>query len=152
VSFNTYLWQTAEAKQKFTAQIDSMGKPALLCGIHLTDEEAKRLKSLAGQTVKADERIAKLKKDMDVLQAEIKTVKRERDDAKIEAKHCYQELQDLRDKVKDYLHLAAKFPSRVKEFFTGLFREKQVQKQQRERERQAQLQQREKSKSRGMDI
>ncbi|GHU87284.1 Plasmid recombination enzyme type 2 [Clostridia bacterium] len=121
------------------AEIDSIGKPSFVGGVHLTDEEAKRLKSLARQTVKADERIAKLKKDIDTLQAEIKTVKRERDEAKIEAKHWHREFQDLKAKVKDYLHLAAKFPVRVKEFFTGLFREEQSQEQQREAERQQQL-------------
>ena len=113
----------------------------LVPGVHLTDEEAKRLKSLARQVVKSDEHIAKVKRDMDALQTEIKTVKRERDEAKVEAKHWYQELQDLKEKVKDYLHFAAKFPARVKEFFTELFREEQAQDKQRELERHQQLQQ-----------
>jgi hypothetical protein len=47
-------------------------------------------------------------------------------------------LQDLKEKVRDYLHLAKKFPARVKEFFTGLFREEQAQEQQLEQERQLQ--------------
>jgi chromosome segregation ATPase len=119
------------------AEIDGMGHSLpIVPGVHLTDDEAKRLKSLARQVVKSDERIAKVKRDMDALQAEIKTVKRERDEAKIEAKHWYRELQDLKNTVKDYLRLAAKFPARVKEFFAGLFREEQAQEQQREQERQ----------------
>jgi hypothetical protein len=127
-----------ETKAATLAEIDAMGKPALLGGVHFTDDEATRLKKLARQIVKADERIAKLKKDMNALQVEIKTVKRERDEAKIEAKHWYQELQDLKEKVKDYLHLAAKFPARVKEFFAGLFREEQTQEQERQQQLQSQ--------------
>jgi predicted nucleic acid-binding Zn-ribbon protein len=135
------------AKTTTLAEIDAMGKPTLLGnGYTVTNDEMKKLKSLARQTVKSDERIAKLKRDITDLKSEIDKTKSQLRDAQSEARHWYQEFTDLKEKVKDYLRLAAKFPERIKEFFTGLFREEQAQEQQREAERQSQIQQPTKTK------
>ena len=124
------------------AEIDGIGHSLpLVPGVHLTDDEAKRLKSIARQVVKSDERIAKVKRDMDALQAEIKTVKRERDEAKIEKNHWHREYTNLWNEVKDFIGAIRKFPARMREFVAELFRPEREREQARELERQAQLQQ-----------
>ncbi|GHU35011.1 Plasmid recombination enzyme type 2 [Clostridia bacterium] len=138
-----------QTKAATLAEIDSIGKPSFVGGVHLTDEEAKRLKSLARQTVKSDERIAKLKKDIDTLQAEIKTVKRERDEAKIEVNHWHREYTNLWNEVKDFISAIRKFPARLKEFIAELFRPEREREQQHELERQQNQQTKKKSYDRG---
>jgi hypothetical protein len=113
-----------EIKQTKSATIDeinAMGKSAVFGGVHFTDDEAKRLKALARQTVKSDERMAKLKRDMSVLQTEITEVKRERDDAKRELNHWHREYTDLWNEVKDFIQLIRQFPARVKALVRELF-------------------------------
>jgi hypothetical protein len=117
-------------------EIDAMGKPALLGGVNFTADEAAKLKSLAKKSVTLDDKISADKKRIAELDTQISDLNNKLRDAQLEAKHWYQELQDLKEKVKDYLRLAAKFPARVKEFFTGLFREEQAQEKQLEQERQ----------------
>jgi chromosome segregation ATPase len=133
---------TVREKAKATiAEVDAMGKPTLLGnGYTVTNDEMKKLKSLAKKSVTLDERIAMTKKKMAAVEEQLTDVKRQLDEAKQEAHHWYQELTYLKNEVKDYLRLAAKFPARVREFFSVLFREEQAQEQQqREAERQTQL-------------
>jgi hypothetical protein len=131
-------------------EIDAMGKPALLGGINFTADEAAKLKSLAKKFVTLDDKIAANKKKIAALDTQISDLNSKLRDAQLEAKHWYQELQDLKERINDYLHLAAKFPARVKEFFTGLFREEQAQEQQLEQERQLQRHTKKKTYDRGL--
>jgi hypothetical protein len=131
-------------------EIDAMGKPALLGGVNFTADEAAKLKSLAKKSITFDDKIAANKKKIAALDTQISDLNNKLRDAQLEAKHWYQELQDLKEKVKDYLHLAAKFPARVKEFFTGLFREEQAQEKQQELERQLQQHTKKKTYDRGL--
>jgi chromosome segregation ATPase len=126
-----------------------LGKPALLGGINFTVDEAAKLKSLAKKSITFDDKIAANKKKIAALDTQISDLNSKLRDAQLEAKHWYQELQDLKEKVKDYLHFAAKFPARVKEFFTGLFREEQAQERQLEQERQLQRHTKKKTYDRG---
>jgi hypothetical protein len=123
------------------AEIDGMGKPALLGGVHLTDEEAKRLKSLARQTVKADERIAKIKRDMSALQTDLDKTKSQLRDAQAETNHWHREYTNLWNEVKDFIGAIRKFPARMREFVAELFRPEREREQARELEHQQQLQQ-----------
>jgi multidrug resistance efflux pump len=104
------------------AEIDAIGKPIpLVGGYTVAEDEMKRLKSLARQTVKSDERMVKLKRDMDALQTEIDKAKRERDDAKRESGHWYREFKALEAEVKPFIEAIRKFPARLKEFVQSLF-------------------------------
>ncbi|GHU87257.1 Plasmid recombination enzyme type 2 [Clostridia bacterium] len=121
------------------AEIDAIGKSIpIVGGYTVAEDEMKRLKSLGRQTVKFDERTAKLNRDMDALQAEIKSVNAKLRDAQIEANHWHRELTDLRSEVKPYLDAIRKFPARIKDFVTELFRPEREAEQRREQERQAQ--------------
>jgi hypothetical protein len=54
------------------AEVNAMGKPGLLGGVVLSDEEAKRLKSLARKSVGIDTRAADYRKKIDTLNGEIR--------------------------------------------------------------------------------
>jgi predicted nucleic acid-binding Zn-ribbon protein len=82
--------------------------------------------------------MAKMTRDMDALQAEIKSVNTKLRDAQVESNHWHRELADLQGKTKDYRRFAKSFPSQVKEVFENLTREEKAQEQEREAERQAQ--------------
>ena len=137
-------------KQKAKAtieEVNAMGHTIpIVPGVHFTDAEAAKLKTLAKKYVTADDRIAAVKKKMAEVEEELDDVKRQLDDAKREASHWHREYTDLKNEVKDFLRLVKKFPARVKEFFAGLFREEQAQEQQLEQERQAQIAQRQQQK------
>jgi hypothetical protein len=131
---------TVKTSAKATVkEIDAMGHSLpLVPGVHFSDEEAAKLKALAKKSVTIDDRIAAMKKKMAAVEQELADVKTKLRDAQNEAKHWYQELTYLKEEVKDYLRLAKKFPARVKEFFTGLFREETAQEQAREQQHQQQ--------------
>jgi len=122
-----------KTKAATLAEINEMGHSLpFVPGVHFTDDEAKRLKALARQTVKSDERISKLKNDIDTLQAEINKVKLERDNAKIEVNHWHREYTNLWNEVKDFIGAIRRFPSRLREFISELFRPEREQQQQAE--------------------
>jgi myosin heavy subunit len=123
-------------------EINAMGKPALLGGVNFSDDEAKRLKSLARQTIKSDERMAKLKREMDALQVELDKTKTQLQDAKIEANHWHREYTTLLSEVKDFITAIRKFPQRLREFISELFRPEREEQERREAERQAQISER----------
>jgi uncharacterized coiled-coil protein SlyX len=131
------------------AEIDAMGHSLpLMPGLHLTDEEAKRLKSLARQSIKADERIAKVKRDIAVIEKKLDSVQRELADTRAELKHWHDKYTDLWNEVKDFISAIRRFPARLREFVTELFRPEREREQARELERKEQLQlQRTKKKS-----
>jgi septal ring factor EnvC (AmiA/AmiB activator) len=131
-----------EKAKSTIAEVDAMGHALpLVPGVHFTDEEAKRLKSLAKKSVNADERIAKIKRDMAAAEKNLDEVQRQLAEAKAQANHWRGKYTDLWNEVKDFIGAIRKFPSRLREFVSELFRPE------REQERQQQ-----KSKSKGMGI
>jgi chromosome segregation ATPase len=127
------------------AEIDAMGKPGLLGGVHLADDEAAKLKALAKKSITADDRIAATKKKLAAVEEQLAVVENKLRDSQAEARHWHNELTDLKNEVKDYLRFVKNFPARVEEFFTGLRREEQEQQTQ-----QAERQQHKKSYDRGL--
>jgi hypothetical protein len=119
-------------------EIDAMGKPALLGGVNFTADEAAKLKSLAKKSVTLDDKIATNKKKIAALDTQISDLNSRLRDTQAEVKHWYNKYTDLWNEVKDFIGAIRKFPARVKEFFTGLFREEQAQEKQLELERQQQ--------------
>jgi flagellar biosynthesis chaperone FliJ len=114
------------------AEIDAIGKPAILGGVHLTDDEAKRLKSLARQAVKSDERMAKVKRDMAAVEKQFDEVQRQLMDAKAEVNHWHREYTGLWNEVKPFIDAIRKFPQKMLEFVKTLF--PQVRAKERTRE------------------
>jgi chromosome segregation ATPase len=53
------------------AEVDAMGKPALLGGVNFSDDEAKKLKALAKKSVSIDKRADEYKKKIDALEGQI---------------------------------------------------------------------------------
>ncbi|MFP3154676.1 plasmid recombination protein [Lachnospiraceae bacterium ZAX-1] len=91
-------------KAATVVEIDAIGHSLpLVPGLHLTDDEAKRLKSLAKATVKSDERIAKAKRDMVALQSEFNKTKAQLRDTQAEVSHWHREYTSLWNEVKDVI-------------------------------------------------
>ena len=59
------------------AEVDAMGKPAILGGVNFTSDEAKKLKSLAKKGVGIDKRAEGYKKKIEVLDGNIRDLNRE---------------------------------------------------------------------------
>jgi chaperonin cofactor prefoldin len=53
------------------AEVDAMGKPALLGGVNFSDDEAKKLKALAKKSVSIDKRADEYRKKIDALENQI---------------------------------------------------------------------------------
>jgi hypothetical protein len=126
-----------QTKAATLAEIDAMGKPAVFGGVHLSDDEAKRLKALARQTIKTDERIAKSKHDTSAVKKRLDEVQRQLRDAQAEVNHWHREYTSLWDEVKDFIGAIRKFPARLKDFIAELFRPEREAGQRREAETQA---------------
>jgi hypothetical protein len=137
-----------KTKTATLADISGMGKPALLGGVHFTDDEAKRLKALARKSVTLDDRITAQKKKMAALDEQITDLNAKLRDAKAEAGHWHREYADLWSEVKDFIQAIRKFPARLREFIATLFPQKHEQEQEQIRQPRQQSQ---KPKSRGYD-
>jgi len=137
--------EKAKATQK---EVDAMGHALpLIPGIHFTDDEAAKLKTLAKKSVTADDRIAANKKKMAELDKQITDLNAKFRDAQAEANHWHREYTDLWSEVKDFISAIRKFPSHLREFVAELFQPEREAEQRREQERQAQRHQPKKSHS-----
>ena len=122
----------------------------LVPGVHFTDDEAKRLKTLAKKSVNADKQISESKKKMAALDEQISELTTQLRDAKIEVNHWHREYTTLWNEVKDFIEAIRKFPARLREFVAGLFRPEREAAQRREQE-QIKPAQEKKNTSRGYD-
>jgi cell division protein FtsB len=140
--------EVKQAKSATLAEIDAMGHSVpLLPGLHLSDDEAARLKKLARQTVKADEQIAKLKRENGALKTDVTKTQNQLRDAQAEVNHWHREYTSLWDEVAPFIDAIRKFPQKMLEFVKSLF--PQVHRREREQPRQ---QRQTKSKSYGMEM
>jgi myosin heavy subunit len=139
-----------QTKAATLAEIDAMGKPAILGGVHLSDDEAKRLKALARQTVKTDERIAKSKRDMASVKTQLAETEQKLRDVSAERDHWHREYTSLWNEVKPFIEAIRKFPQKLKDFIITLF--PQVHSREKQREIAQPQAQSIKKKSYGMEI
>jgi chromosome segregation ATPase len=135
---------TVKSKAKATiAEVDAMGKPTLLGnGFTVTNDEMAKLKSLAKKGVGIDRRAEGYKKKIATLDERISDLNAKLRDAKAEVNHWHGEYTDLWNEVKDLIGAIRKFPARMRDFVTELFRPEREAEQQREQERQTQHQKR----------
>ena len=142
---------SVKEKAKATlAEVEAMGRLAILGGSNFTDAETKRLKTLAKKSVNADKQIAESKKKMAVLEEQISDLNIKLHDAKIEVNHWHREYTTLWNEVKDFIGAIRKFPVRLREFIAELFRPEREAARVREQE-QNQPTQKKKKTSRGYD-
>jgi uncharacterized coiled-coil DUF342 family protein len=112
-----------------------VGKTNLLgTAMTVSFEQMNWLKNLARANVRANERIARIKREMAAVQREIDEVKKNRD----EWKEAY---QSLYAEVKEFISAIRKFPARLREFVTELFRPECERKQALELAREQQIEQ-----------
>jgi uncharacterized coiled-coil protein SlyX len=134
-----------KTKAATLAEINAMGHSLpVVPGVHFSDDETKRLKSLARKSVTLDDRITAQKKKMAALDEQISDLNSKLRDAKAEITHWHREYTDLWNEVKDFIQAIRKFPARLREFIVTLFPK-------REQEQVYQQAQTQKSKSRGYD-
>jgi len=131
------------------AEVEAMGKPAILGGFNVTGDELKKLKALAKKSINADKQIADSKKKMAELDEEISKLNNDLRNAKAEINHWHQQYTGLWNEVKDFIGAVRKFPARLREFVGVLFRpEREAARQQElEFEQQQQSQPAQKKKS-----
>jgi myosin heavy subunit len=111
-----------QTKAATLAEIDAMGHPLpLVPGVHFSGDEAKRLKALARQTAKTDERIAKSKRDMAAVKTQLAETEQKLRDVSTERDHWHREWQGLWNEVKPFIEAIRKFPQKLKEFIATLF-------------------------------
>jgi DNA repair exonuclease SbcCD ATPase subunit len=135
---------SAKATQK---EIDSMGHSLpLVPGVHFTDDEAAKLKTLAKKSVTAEDRITANKKKMEELNKQISDLNAKLRDAQAEVKHWRRQYTDLLNEVKDFIGAIRKYPARLREFVTELFRPEREAKQRHEQEQQIQTTQQQQQK------
>ena len=112
-------------------EVESMGhKLPVVPGVRFTDEEAKKLKSLAKKSVNADKKIADAqKKQKDAEDAliekaeELKTVTRSRDIWK-------QRFEDLQKQVAPFMSAIINFPQELLAFISRHWQERKQERQQ----------------------
>ena len=113
---------SVKEKAKATiAEVESMGhKLPVVPGVHLTDEEAKRLKTLAKKSVSTDKRADDLKQKLVAqqrdyesrireMQSTITSISRDRDSWKANYERLW-------DEVKEFIHAIRKIPNRLRTF------------------------------------
>jgi hypothetical protein len=109
---------TVKDKARATiAEVEAMGKPALLGGFNFTADETKKLKTLAKKSVTADRKVSEMKRKLEVTQREhnfkigdmqstIRSLAAERDSWKANYDRLWTE-------VKDFIQVIRKTPQRL---------------------------------------
>jgi len=85
------------------AEIDAIGKPALLGGVNVTDDDMKKLKTLAKKSLTADERVSGMKR-------RLAAAENERDELKAQVG----KERKARPSIKEHLSLFEKFMAALK--------------------------------------
>jgi hypothetical protein len=133
-------------------EIDAMGHTLpFVPGVHNTDDEETKLKTLAKKSLTLEATVAATKKKMAAVEEQLAAVEIKLRDSQAEARHWHNELTDLKNEVKDYLRFVKNFPAQVEDFFDGLRREEQEQARQIEQERQAQQAERQQQRKKSFD-
>jgi hypothetical protein len=115
---------TVKEKAKATlAEIEAMGKPALLGGVNFTDAEAKRLKSLAKKGVGIDKRATEYREKIAALDGQIRDLGGEINDWKQSYQTAAQERDTYRHnydrlwtEVKPFIDAIRKAPQMLMDF------------------------------------
>ena len=103
------------------AEIDAMGKPALLGGFNVSEKELKKLKTLSKKSVNADKRIANAYDKLEASEKALADMTRSRDIWK--KRH-----DDLMNEVKDFISAIRNFPQRLREFIRQVWQERSQEK------------------------
>jgi prefoldin subunit 5 len=124
--------EVKQTKAATLAEVDAMGHSLpLVPGLHLSDDEAKRLKALARKSIGVDKRPTEYQKKIDTLNGELRNLDsqirdlrqsygaaaRERDSYK-------QNYNRLLEEVKPFLEAIRKFPQQLLVFVRTLFPQK----------------------------
>jgi hypothetical protein len=122
------------------AEIEAMGKPALLGGVNFTADEAKKLKSLAKKSVTITDRSAEWSERVDAMKRQIGTMESEIASVKKDRDYWRNKFKNLEQMVKPYLTAIINFPEALKSFIDRHWQERRLE------------QQHNKSQTKGMDI
>jgi hypothetical protein len=104
-------------------EINAMGKQAFLGGVNFSDDEAKKLKSLAKKAVRKDNRIAEYKRQIDEKDSQINNLNADTTDLQrihgmtvLESKAHKRNYDNLYSEVKPFLESIRKTPEPLMEF------------------------------------
>ena len=123
-----------KAKATIT-EVEAIGKPALLGGFNITDDELKKLKILAKKSVGNDNRAAEYKKKIAALDDKIRDLSAEVTALASERSYWKKKFDDLERLVKPFLSAIYNFPEVLKEFIARHWQERQQQKTNNREER-----------------
>jgi hypothetical protein len=117
---------TVREKAKATiAEVEAMGKPALLGGFNMTAEEVKKLKSLAKKSVTIENRNAEWKKRIAALEQQLTDVKQELNAIARDRDYWRGKFKDLEKMVKPYITAIINFPQELSAFISRHWQERQ---------------------------
>jgi hypothetical protein len=112
------------------AEIDAMGHSLpLMPGVHLTDEEAKRLKSLAKKSVAMETHTAEWKKKIAAVEKQLADVKLELNEVTKSRDYWRNKFKRLEQMVKPYLTAIINFPEVLREFIERHWQERRREQQ-----------------------
>jgi chromosome segregation ATPase len=121
---------TVREKAKATiAEVDAMGKPALLGGgFNMTADEMKKLKTLAKKSVTIENRNAEWKKKIAAVEQQLADVKQELNTVARDRDYWRNKFKDLEKMVKPYITAIINFPQELAAFISRHWQERQQQK------------------------
>jgi hypothetical protein len=112
------------------AEIDAMGHSLLLMpGLHLTDDEAKRLKSLAKKSVTMETYTADWKKKIAAVEKQLADVKLELNEVTKSRDYWRNKFKSLEQMVKPYLTAIINFPEILRDFIERHWQERRREQQ-----------------------
>ena len=123
--------QTAvKEKTKATiAEVNAMGKPAILGGYNVSADELKKLKTLAKKAVTIADRSAEWKKKTAALEQQITGLKQELNEMARTRDYWKRKFNDLDNLVKPYLTAIINFPQALKGFIDRHWQERRQERQ-----------------------
>jgi myosin heavy subunit len=117
---------TVREKAKATiAEVDAMGKSALLGGVNFTDTEVKKLKTLAKKSVTIENRNAEWKKKIAAVEQQLADVKQELNAVARDRDYWRNKFKDLEKMVKPYITAIINFPQELSAFISRHWQERQ---------------------------
>jgi archaellum component FlaC len=119
-----------ERAKATVAEVEAMGRPALLGGFNVTADEMKKLKTLAKKSVTIDQQITESKRKLDTVKQEMAALESELESVKRDCDIWRSRYNNLMAEVKDFLSAIRNFPQRLREFIDGHWRERRRQKTQ----------------------
>ncbi|MDR1247159.1 MAG: plasmid recombination protein [Clostridiales Family XIII bacterium] len=121
---------SVKEKAKATiAEVEAMGHSIpLIPGVHLTDDEAKKLKTLAKKSVTIQDRNAEWKKKFAAVEQQLADTKQELNEIARDRDYWKRKFKDLEQMVKPYLTAIINFPQVLKDFIDRHWQERKQQK------------------------